>query len=141
MRSSAILLWNLPSPVICNITGSTNVLIPQFVDVAILSADLLHAPILNVTLNHDFSFTKIDWFLWESWKSMLVLIDLQRYLRRLGCSSTDDSSEKYTTFLNDQLEVKLLFFCSYNWNRPQDFCQVVCINQHALKMTSFYSIY
>ncbi len=67
MRRSAILLKNLPSPVVWNVMGSKNVLIPQAVDVAIHCADLLHAPILNVTPNHDFSSTEHDCFLCESW--------------------------------------------------------------------------
>lgn len=67
MRRSTILLKNLPSLVVWNVMGSENLLIPQAVDVAIHSADLLLTPILDVTPNHDFSSTKLDCFLGESW--------------------------------------------------------------------------
>lgn len=67
MRRSTILLKNLPSLVVWNVMGSENLLILQAVDVAIHSADLSHTPILDVTPNHDFSSTKLDCFLGESW--------------------------------------------------------------------------
>lgn len=67
MRWCANLLQNLPFLVVWNIMDGKNILLLQVIDVAIHSADLWNIAILKVTPNHDFSFTKCDCFLGESW--------------------------------------------------------------------------
>ena len=67
MRRTTILLKNLPSLVVWNVMGSKNFLILPALDVAIHSAGLSHTPMLDLTPYHDFSSTKLDCVLGESW--------------------------------------------------------------------------
>lgn len=90
------MLKNLPSAVVWNVMGSNNFLVLPAVDVSIHSADLSHTPVLDVT-------SKIMIFpppnltvFWVNLGSMRVPTGLLQCLRRLECSSMDDSSEKST---------------------------------------------
>lgn len=86
---------------------------------------VLHASILDVTPDHDFSTIKFNWFLGES------QIHIIQYLRRLCCYSTEDSSQK-STFCH--------FSSIYPFNRLWALANAMFLYHHLLFSAGFWAL-
>ena len=82
---------NLTPLVVGNVLGGKNLLIFDTIIVTIHLTDLLGNSVLDVTPNHNLSPSK---FFWVNSASRRAPEGRRQYWRRLGWSSTDDSSEK-----------------------------------------------